>query len=129
MPPTECIQDAPSHPRKQVAGLKGEFGDTELAVNHVFSWFTEESQSPFLHLTCIQVATRKPTKCTCLHVVLDSKENPTTNNARTLKEVSAYVVFFARLKREEIIWEVMGWKKYADIIEKSSWTKKVTVSP
>jgi hypothetical protein len=107
----------------EVAYLKGEFGDTQLAVNYVFSWFTAENRSPFLQDTCIQVSNRQPTKCTCLHHMLNTMDSA-VNNTRTLKEVSAYVVFFSRLKREERIREVMGWKKYADKIEKASLTKK-----
>jgi hypothetical protein len=51
----------------------------------------------------------------CLQPALDTMDS--TNNARTLKVLSAGVVFFSRLKREERIWEVMDWKKYTDIIE------------
>ncbi len=123
MPPTQPIPPDIPHPRMEVADLKGEFGDTQLAVNYVFSWFTEENLSPFLQDTCIQVSNRQPTKCTCLHHVLNTMDSA-VNNTRTMKEVSAYVVFFSRLKREERIREVMGWKKYADKIEKASLTKK-----
>jgi hypothetical protein len=52
-----------------------------------------------------------------------------TNNARTLKEVSAYILFFARLKHEEIIQAVMGRKQFADIIKKSSLAKKSDCLP
>jgi hypothetical protein len=56
--------------------------------------------------------------------------NNTTNKAiRTLKEeVSAYIVFFTRLKREERILEAMGWKKYADTIKNPLWPQRVTIS-
>jgi hypothetical protein len=51
-----------------------------------------------------------------------------TNNSRNLKEISAYVILFAKLKLEERILEVMGWKEYANFIEKASLTKRVTSS-
>jgi hypothetical protein len=92
----------------EVADLKGEFGDTQLAVNYAFSWFTEENLSPFLQDRCIQVSNRQPTKCTCLHHVLNTMDGA-VNNTRTLKEVSAYVVSFSRLKREERILVVMDF--------------------
>jgi hypothetical protein len=123
MPPTQPIPPDIPHPRMEVADLKGEFGDTQLAVNYVLSWFTGENLYPFLQYMCIQVSNRQPTKCTCLHHVLNTMDSA-LNNTRTLKEVSAYAVFFSRLKREERIREVMGWKKYADKIEKASLTKK-----
>jgi hypothetical protein len=107
----------------EVADLKGEFGDTQLVVNYVFSWFTKEKLSPFLQDTCIQVSNCQPTKCTCLHHVLNMMDSA-KNNMRTLIEVSAYVGFLSRLKCEERIWDVMGWKKYANEIEKASLTKK-----
>jgi hypothetical protein len=77
------------HPRRGVADLKGGADNTELAANHVFCWFTEERQSPFLHTFCIQVSTRKLTKCLCLHPVLNTMNSGGTNNDRILKEVSA----------------------------------------
>jgi hypothetical protein len=51
------------------------------------------------------------------------EDNP-SNNTRTLKEVSAFVVLFSRFKSEESIRQVMGWKRYANFVEKSSLTKK-----
>jgi hypothetical protein len=108
MPPTQPIPPDIPHPRMEVADLKGEFGDTQLAVNYAFSWFTEENLSPFLQDRCIQVSNRQPTKCTCLHHVLNTMDGA-VNNTRTLKEVSAYVVSFSRLKREERILVVMDF--------------------
>jgi hypothetical protein len=88
MPPTQPIPPDIPHPRMEVADLKGEFGDTQLAVNYAFSWFTEENL--------------------CLHPVLNTMDGA-VNNTRTLKEVSAYVVSFSRLKREERILVVMDF--------------------
>jgi hypothetical protein len=90
------------HPGREVADLKGEFADaelavnyvfdTELAVNHVFCWFMEEWQSLFMYATCIQVSTCKLTKCMCLHLVFNTMDSSGTNKARALKEVGAYVL-------------------------------------
>jgi hypothetical protein len=51
------------------------------------------------------------------------EDNP-TSNTRTLKEISAYVVVFARFKCEESIRQVMGWKRYANYIKKTCLAKK-----
>jgi hypothetical protein len=98
---------AAHHPAKDVANIKGVFADAELAANHVFEWFTREEESPFLHEYCFSVSSRLPTKCTCLLPVLNTFGQ---NDSRTLREVSAYVVRFSRMNREDRIREVMGWK-------------------
>jgi hypothetical protein len=73
----------------------------------------------------MSISSRRPTKCTCLHPVFNTmdEDNP-SNNTRTLKEVSAYAVFFSSFKREGSIRQVMSWKRYANFFEKSSSTKK-----
>jgi hypothetical protein len=118
-----CIHQEIQHPGREVADLKGDYVNIELAINHVFHWFTAESLSPFLQDTCIQVDNRSATNCNCLHAVLSTMDSG-TNSKRTMMEVSAFVVFFSRLKREERIREVMVWKKYADVIDQSITTGK-----
>jgi hypothetical protein len=78
-------------------------------------------------LPCIQVSTSKGTTSTCLHLVFNTRDS-STNNTRTLKEISAYIIFGKDWVWKRI-WKVMGWKKYADIIEKSSSTKKSNCLP
>jgi hypothetical protein len=115
------------HPSKDVANIKGHFPDQELAANHVFEWFTREAESPFLKDYCVSVSNRRPTKCTCLLPVLNTYGQ---NDSRTLREVRAlFVVRFSRMSREDCIRVLMGWKKYADIIEKAANTKKMYLLP
>ena len=109
------------HPSKDVAKIKGEFADKELAANHVFEWFTQEAESPFLQTYCVEVYSRRPTNCTCLLPVLNTVGQ---NDSRTMREVSAYVVRFSRMSREDRIREVMGWKKYSNIVEKIANTQQ-----
>lgn len=109
------------HPSKVVASTKGAFADAELAANYVYEWFTMEAESPFLHDNCLGVSSRRPTKCTCLLPVLNTVG---MHDSRTMREVSAFVVRFARMNREDSIREVMVWKKYADIIETMGNTKQ-----
>jgi len=110
------------HPSKDVANIQGQFPDQEfLAANHIFEWFTEEAESPFLKEYCVSVSNRCPTKCTCLLPVLNTCGQ---NDSRTLREVSAFVVRFSCMSHEDCIRVFMGWKKYADIIEKAANTKQ-----
>jgi hypothetical protein len=73
----------------------------------------------------MSILSHRPTKCTYLYPVFNTmdEDNP-SNNTRTLKEASAYVVLFSGFKREESIRQVMGWKRYAGFVEISSLTKK-----
>jgi hypothetical protein len=103
------------HPAKDVANIKGDYADEELTANHVFEWFTSEVESPFLYEYCYGVSSRCPTKCACLLPVLNSVGQ---SDSRTMRELSLYVVRFSRMNRQDSIREVMGWKKYADIIER-----------
>jgi hypothetical protein len=90
---------AARHPSKDVANIKGEFADKELAANHVFEWFTGKVESPFLQGYCVQVSSRCLTNCTCLLPVLNTVEQ---NGSRTLREVSAYLVRFSRMSRDAV---------------------------
>lgn len=108
------------HPSKDVADIKGLYADEKLASNHVFEWLTKGQESPFLHDFCFSVSSRRETKCGCLLPLMNTYGK---DNSRTLKEVSLYVVRFSRMSRGDRIREIMGWKRYADIVEKACKTK------
>ena len=121
--------DHKKHPCHAVADRKGQFEDAEVAVQFVYDWFTNEMDSPFLRHTCLQVATRKPTNCKCLHTLSNTFDIETPYSNRTLMEISAFVIYFARLSYTDKTRQIMQWKRYADVIGKSTQGTKIYCLP